>query len=75
MNQGLIQSQTPQDVMGRVMGLYALVQLGFTPFGAALVGVIAEAIGTGPAITVAGATGLICVSATYVRATTLRGMV
>lgn len=75
MNQGLIQSQTPQDVMGRVMGLYALVQLGFTPFGAALVGVIAEAIGTGPAITVAGATGLICVSATYVRATALRGMV
>ena len=75
MNQGLIQSNTPQAVMGRVMGLYALVQLGFTPFGAALIGVLAEAIGTGPAINVAGVIALVCVVVTYVRAADLREMV
>jgi len=34
MNQGLIQANTPQPMMGRVMGLYTLVTVGLLPFGA-----------------------------------------
>ena len=52
MNQGLIQANTPQDVMGRVMGLYALVSAGLTPFGALGMGVLAEATSTGTAMNI-----------------------
>ena len=34
MNQGLVQANTPQALMGRVMGLYTLVTVGLMPFGA-----------------------------------------
>ena len=40
-----------------------------------IVGLLAEAIGTGPAITSAGAVAWVCVVVTYLRATTLREMV
>ncbi len=62
MNQGLIQANTPQPMMGRVMGLYTLVTVGLLPFGALILGLIASFIGVGNAISVAGAVGFAIVA-------------
>lgn len=72
MNQGLIQAHTPQEVMGRVMGLYALVAAGLTPFGAMGLGFLAEATSTGTAMNVVGIISLIGVLITYFTATSIR---
>ena len=72
MNQGLIQANTPQPLMGRVMGLYTLVQAGLLPIGALALGLIASQTGTGNAISGAAAVGLSVVVTTYVRNTELR---
>ena len=72
MNQGLVQANTPQPLMGRVMGLYTLVNMGLMPFGALAIGVLASQIGTGNAISVAAAIAFAVVTTTYVRNTELR---
>ncbi len=72
MNQGLIQANTPQAVMGRVMGLYTLVTLGLMPFGALVLGLVATIVGPGTAISIAAAIGFAVVTTTYVRNTELR---
>lgn len=72
MNQGLVQANTPQALMGRVMGLYTLVNIGLMPFGALAIGIVASAIGTGNAISLAAAIGFVVVVTTYVRNTELR---
>jgi hypothetical protein len=72
MNQGLVQANTPQALMGRVMGLYTLVSIGLMPFGALAIGILAERIGTGNAISLAAAIGFAVVMTTYVRNTELR---
>ena len=65
MNQGLIQSNTPPAMMGRVMGLYALVAGGMTPIGALGLGFFGEAIGTGNAISIVSATAFMIVLVVY----------
>ena len=75
MNQGLIQSNTPPDVMGRVMGLYSLVQLGFTPVGAVIIGIVADSVGTGPAMSGAGLLAFLAATTTYARSRSLRELV
>ena len=72
MNQGLIQANTPQPVMGRVMGLYTLVTVGLLPFGALLLGTVASIIGVGNTISLAAAVGFAVVAITYRRNTELR---
>ncbi len=72
MNQGLVQSSTPPEMMGRVMGLYTLIAAGLMPVGALLLGGLATVIGTGAAITTAGVVNLAVVAVTYVRNTSLR---
>jgi MFS family permease len=72
MNQGLVQANTPQSLMGRVMGLYTLVNVGLMPFGALAIGIIASKVGTGNAISGAAAIGFVVVVTTYVRNTELR---
>ena len=72
MNQGLIQANTPQPMMGRVMGLYSLITTGLLPFGALMLGILASAIGAGAAISLAGAVGFAVVTTTYVRNAELR---
>ena len=72
MNQGLVQANTPQALMGRVMGLYTLVSVGLMPFGALLIGIVASWIGTGNAISLAAAVSLVIVVITYVRNAYLR---
>jgi MFS family permease len=72
MNQGLVQANTPQALMGRVMGLYTLVNIGLMPFGALAIGILASWIGTGNAISLAAAVGFVVVVTTYVRNADLR---
>jgi Transmembrane secretion effector len=72
MNQGLIQANTPQPLMGRVMALYTLTQVGMMPLGAVALGFLAEQVGTGNAISgVAGAAWLVFVWV-YLRGAALR---
>jgi hypothetical protein len=56
---GLVQSLTPTRHMGKVMALVAFSALGLTPVGYATFGALADLIGTGPAIHVFAATGLV----------------
>jgi len=74
MNQGLIQTNTPQELMGRVMGLFTLVQAGFMPVGGLALGLLATVIGTGTAISLAAATALVVVVVTYVTSPHLRSL-
>jgi MFS family permease len=74
MNQGLVQANTPQALMGRVMGLYTLVSVGLLPFGALAIGLIASQIGTGNAISGAAAIAFVVVVTTYVRNAELRSL-
>ncbi len=72
MNQGLIQANTPQAMMGRVMGLFTLVQIGLMPIGALLLGLIASAVGIGVTISGAAAVAFAVVLTTYLTAGQLR---
>ena len=54
MNQGLIQANTPNEIMGRVMGIFTLIMGGLIPFGALLAGVISDWIGVGNTIVIGG---------------------
>ena len=72
MNQGLIQANTPQPLMGRVMGLSTLTAAGIMPFGALALGVLASSFGTGNTISLAAAISLVIVVSTYVRNAELR---
>ncbi|MFV0259505.1 MAG: MFS transporter [Acidimicrobiales bacterium] len=72
MNQGLIQASTPQELMGRVMGLYTMVQAGFLPVGALLLGLIARSVGIGNTMSGAAVVALVVVLVTYVSNAELR---
>ncbi|MGH1490713.1 MAG: MFS transporter [Acidimicrobiales bacterium] len=74
MNQGLIQANTPQPLMGRVMGLYTLVQVGLMPIGALILGVIANSFGIGNTISAAAAIAFVIVCTTYVMGRELRAL-
>jgi hypothetical protein len=72
MNQGLIQANTPQELMGRVMGLFTLVQMGLMPIGALLLGLIASAIGIGVTMSAAALVALVVVIVMYLTSPDLR---
>ncbi len=55
MNQGLIQANTPQRLMGRVMALYTLIQVGLLPIGSLMIGLISSSIGIGNTISIVAA--------------------
>jgi predicted MFS family arabinose efflux permease len=59
----ILQLTAPDGLRGRVMGLYALVFAGVTPFGAFAVGWVAETLGTPTACALGGAGGLLSVTA------------
>jgi MFS family permease len=46
----MMQSVVPDEFRGRVLSLYSLAFFGFSPFGALALGLIAEQIGTPPAV-------------------------
>ncbi len=66
MNQGLIQANTPDRLMGRVMAIFTLVQVGFMPIGALVLGLLGSLVGLGNTISIAGAIALCVVIYTYV---------
>ena len=72
MNQGLIQANTPEPLMGRVMGLFTLISIGMIPFGALAFGVLGSYIGTGNTMTVVAPIGFVGVSLTYLTDVKLR---
>ena len=72
MNQSLVQANTPNAVMGRVMSLFTLVQAGLLPIGALVLGILASRIGTGPTMVGTAAVGFVAVLTTYLRATAIR---
>lgn len=74
MNQGLIQANTPQRLMGRVMGVYTLVANGLFPVGALVLGIVATHVGTQATICGAAVVGFAVVTTTYVRNTELRNL-
>ncbi len=55
LNLTLIQSHTPNAVMGRVMSIYTLVQMGGSPLGSLLAGGGAEVVGPGEWFALCGA--------------------
>ncbi|MGB1505355.1 MAG: MFS transporter [Acidimicrobiales bacterium] len=54
MSQGLFQTHTPQELMGRMMALFALTMGGVMPVCALIYGFVAERVGTGPTTVVGG---------------------
>ena len=74
MNQGLIQSTTPKEIMGRVMGLYLLVQFGLMPLGALGLGWAASLIGPGNVVSICGAISLLIVSWTHLGFPAIRNL-
>jgi len=74
MNQGLVQRTTPPELMGRVMGLYALMSSGLTPIGALILGAIASVVGTATTMSGGALVGFLIVVLCYWRATELHAM-
>lgn len=74
MNQSLVQANTPMPLMGRVMGLYTLVQTGLTPFGALGLGILASGIGVGPTMVAGGIVGFLIVLLVHTKGKALRGL-
>ena len=58
----LIQTQVPDELRGRVLSLYTLTFMGLNPFGSLAIGLIAQWIGTIPAILLYGGICLLGVS-------------
>ena len=67
----LIQSMVPDQLRGRVMGVYSMMFIGMAPFGGLLAGIVADRVGA-PA-TVAGG-GVICLVAAGIFRTQLGGI-
>jgi len=74
MNQGLIQSATPKEIMGRVMGLYLLVQFGLMPLGALGLGWAASSIGPGNVVSICGVISLLVVTWTHLGFPAIRNL-
>lgn len=53
-----VQHAVPDELRGRVMSLYTLVFLGFAPLGNSMIGILADIIGTLPALKL---TGSLCI--------------
>jgi MFS family permease len=62
----LIQSQVPDNLRGRVMGVYALVLNGFIPIGALLAGGLAQKLGSPVTAMLSAGVFLICVIFTWI---------
>jgi MFS-type transporter involved in bile tolerance (Atg22 family) len=70
----MVQSRVPDDLRGRVMGLYSLMMMGGMPIGALMVGVLAERTSE-PLAVVAGAVVLLIFAVwIYLRKPAIRQM-
>jgi MFS family permease len=50
----LVQTMTPDALRGRVMAIWAMIFMGFAPFGSLLAGSVAAAVGPSPTLVVGG---------------------
>ena len=66
LNQTIIQTLTPDEYRGRVMGLF-MMNHGLTPFGTLIFGAIAELYGVQSAIIAAGACAILSVTIILLR--------
>jgi len=67
----LIQSMVPDELRGRVMGVYSMVMMGMAPFGGLLAGLVADRLGAPLTVTIGG---VICLTAAIVFSTQLPGI-
>jgi MFS family permease len=72
MNQSLVQSRTPDELMGRVMSLYSFGQQGLMPIGALAAGVVASVVGLRATFVGGGIVSLSLVVAAYLTQHQLR---
>jgi MFS family permease len=49
-----VQTTTPDELRGRVMGFYLLIFLGATPFGSPLIGWLADVVGVRQTVAICG---------------------
>jgi len=49
-----VQTTTPHELRGRVMGFYLLIFLGATPFGSPLIGWLADVVGVRQTVAICG---------------------
>lgn len=74
LNQTLIQTHTPDAVMGRVMALHTLAMVGLAPMGALAGGILAGVIGAPATVAVAGLGISATAAVVLARVSTLRPM-
>jgi MFS family permease len=67
----LIQSMVPDELRGRVMGVYSMVMMGMAPFGGLLAGLVADRLGAPLTVTIGG---VVCLTAAIVFSTQLPGI-
>ncbi|MEM9712879.1 MAG: MFS transporter, partial [Actinomycetota bacterium] len=72
MNQSLVQSRTPDPLMGRVMSLYSFSQQGLMPVGALVAGLVAAGVGLRPTFFVGGLISFVVVVCAYLTQRELR---
>jgi MFS family permease len=70
----LVQTNIPDVLRGRVMGIYVLIFLGFLPIGSLLVGLLADQIGEPAVVAMNGAVLLAVAALTWLRAPALRAL-
>jgi MFS family permease len=68
----LVQTIVPDELRGRVMGVYTLTFFGTTPFGALLAGSLAQALGVAAAVAILASATLVIVAAILVATPALR---
>ncbi|HMN62448.1 MAG TPA: MFS transporter, partial [Anaerolinea sp.] len=71
----LLQTETPDELRGRVMGLFGLLLFGFQPLGALVVGNLAEQIGAPVAATIYAFIVLVAAMITWLRAPFFRKLI
>ncbi|MFN0096032.1 MAG: MFS transporter [Dehalococcoidia bacterium] len=74
LNQALIQSHTPPELMGRVMGIHTLGFMGLGPMGALVAGPSADVIGAPATVAIAGSLTFLLALGTFVVQPVLRRM-
>ncbi len=72
LNLRLVQSRTPDPLMGRVMSLYSFSQQGLMPLGALAAGLVASVIGLRPTFGAGGLISFVVVVVAYVTQRELR---
>ncbi len=74
MSNTLVQSLVPDDLRGRVMGVYSLTFFGTVPFGSLLTGVLAQAFGPTVSLAFGASVTLLFALAVFIMVPSLRRM-